>query len=384
MIRCRIVCASQAQFITLLNQKGISSYYLTPCDELTTLLSVRRKDYKAVCALGKQYGAEIQIVNERDLFYQCSTLLKRPILMIGLCLWAILVCYLPTRILFVTVSGNASIPEKQILESAEDCGIYFGAARKTLRSEKVKNALISQISRLEWVGVNTYGCIAEIMVQEKSSAEEPHKYLGVTSLIAGYDGVVCEVVAKQGTALCVPGQAVSKGETLISGFTDCGFTTRAERSVGTVYAYTTRSLKVYFPVSGEARREVTGRNSRFSLKIGKNIINLSLNSGISGTGCAKIYEENCIKLPGGFCLPISLIRETEFTYSTVSKTAVQWSKISSMPTQYLHSQMIDGSILHHNYECSSRADIIFADYSFYCKEMIARERKEEMPLWVKK
>ena len=83
-------------------------------------------------------------------------------MVIGLCLLLLLVCILPTRVLFMRVEGNESIPENLILEAAEDCGIRFGASRSAVRSEKVKNGILSRISELQWVGVNTKGCIAVI------------------------------------------------------------------------------------------------------------------------------------------------------------------------------------------------------------------------------
>ena len=49
------------------------------------------------------------------------------------------------------------------------------------------------------------------------------------------------------SALCAPGQAVSKGQVLISGYTDCGLCVLSQRAQGEVMAYTGRSFSALMP-----------------------------------------------------------------------------------------------------------------------------------------
>ena len=384
MVRCRIICASQEKFISHLNQNGVETYKLKRQNELVSIAAIHRKDYRSLVKMAQQYGADIQIVDEWDFIKYCTVILRRPILIIGLFLWIWLVSYLPTRILFVTVCGNKTVPEQLIVEVAKEYGVYFGAVREDLRNEKIKNALLSKIPQLEWVGVNTYGCVAEIAVRERIGYEGTETDTGISSLVATHDGIISNVIVLRGSALCTVGQAVSKGQTLISGFTDCGLTIRAERAAGSVYAYTNRTLTAYLPVVGRVRRDATGQKSKFSLKIGKNIINLSISSGISHSDCAKIYSEKNVVLPGGFRLPISLVCETEYMYNTETDSVTERTDITDLTKSYLHTQIIDGNILGSDYEISSRDELICLAGSFYCREIISRERREEISVWEKK
>ena len=92
-------------------------------------------------------------------------MLFRPVLLAGLGILFLLAMYLPSRVLFIRVEGNMQIPDRQILAAAEECGIRFGASRREVRSEKVKNALLSSVPQLQWAGVNTAGCVATISVR---------------------------------------------------------------------------------------------------------------------------------------------------------------------------------------------------------------------------
>ena len=46
------------------------------------------------------------------------------------------------------------------------------------------------------------------------------------NVVAGKDGVITSVSAMEGNCLCAVGQAVKKGQVLISAYTDLEFTTR--------------------------------------------------------------------------------------------------------------------------------------------------------------
>ena len=384
MIICRIFCAELEHFITRITQSGINIYKLKFINELTATITIRKKDHHRATAIARQCGAEVYIAGRRDIVHQYKTFLARPVLMLGLMFWFGLVIFLPTRVLFIKVIGCETTHQKQIIEAAEACGIYFGASRRELHSEKIKNALLSKVPQLSWVGVNTYGCVAEITVQEKVMEEKREPSAAVSSLIAVRDGVICDIAVQKGNLLCQLGQVVSKGELLVSGYTDCGLTTRAERAVGKIYAHTKRKVTAISPIVNETRTEVSGKKHKIFLKIGKNIINLFNSSGISDSGCAKIYREKSVRLPGGFQLPISLICETEISYKTDADVAKKTTDMAVLSQLYILTQLIDGQIVRDSYTLTSTEELLQLMGIYYCKEMIASERTEEMPIWEKK
>jgi hypothetical protein len=136
--------------------------------------------------------------------------LKRPALAGGLLL-LVLILWLPSRVLFICVAGNTLVPEKQILEAAEKCGVGFGASRKDVRSESVKNALLEALPQLQWVGVNTSGCHAVITVREKSLPEKEEESDFPASMVASRDGYILSCTAERGSLAVTPGQTVQQG-----------------------------------------------------------------------------------------------------------------------------------------------------------------------------
>lgn len=384
MIQCKVICASQERLLSYISENGITIHKLKQLDALTIVIFINRKDYKTLYNISQKFNAEIELLSETGLFARVRAILKRPVLVFGFILWAALLFFLPTRIFLLFVTGNEKVCDKQILEVAENCGIYFGSIRRELRSERIKNALLSQIPDLQWVGVNTYGCVAEIVVKEKATINDVASSSDVCSIVADRDGIISEVVAEKGTALCTVGQAVSKSQILISGFTDCGFVTRAEHAKGKVYAYTNRKISALSPIKQNRRIHPTLKERKIFLKIGKNIINLSFSSGISDRGCVKMYKEKYLQLPGGFRLPIALVLETEIFCSITENSLPENKKISDLMDQYLQTQMIDGEILNRSYKYKYKENVLHFEAIYLCEEMIGKERYEETPIWKRK
>ncbi len=332
-------------------------------------------------ALADKMGAEVTILTGNPVMNVCRQLLFRPILLLLVMLLLVGSIYLPKRILFIRVEGNHFVPTKQILEIAENCGIGFGAARNFVRSEQVKNNLLEQIPQLQWIGVNTAGCTASIQVREKSKSEEqPSQDTAVGSIVAAQDGIILQCDVTKGTALCRPGQAVREGQVLISGYTDNGLTVSAARATGEVQALTNRSLRMISPFPAVIRGDIAAKEHYYSIRLGKKLINLQKDSGISGSSCAKIYTEDYACLPGGFQLPVSLIRTTVIRYDTqqvsqLTDTDAPW--ITSAAQDYLRTQMIGGEILSSDDSVQYLSDSVLLQGSYTCREMIGRIKYEE-------
>lgn len=381
MVTFQITSADPAGMLCVLHGHGVPMENIQFLDELTLHFQVQRQYRKMVITFVEKRGDQWNILSYTGIFWRFQGLLKRPILVSGLLMFLLLTMFLPTRIYFFRVEGNISVPERYILELAAQCGIHFGAERREVRSERVKNALLSAIPELEWVGINTAGCVATISVRERQNSEELQQPQGVSSIVAARDGVVQQVTVTGGTAACKPGQAVRTGQVLISGYTDCGLSIRAERAKGEIYATTNRQLAFLMPVTDSQRGQTVSKEQKYAILIGKKRINFYQDSGNLDASCVKMYEENYVTLPGGFQLPIAIVTETWLDYekSTPTATTEQSSNmLSDLAEIYLRGQMVAGTILSKEEKFSQQDGVLRLDGEYGCFEMIGRERSEEI------
>ena len=377
MVQIELVSADSASAISKANAEGITIYDAQCADEITTYFYIRRQDVSALRALAEKRGLELRLCRRSGIYWIGKQFIQRPILMVGLILFLLITAYLPTRVYFFEIQGNTSIPTRLILEKCQECGISFGASRREIRSERMKNALLEAIPELQWAGINTSGCTAIISVRERSISQQNQSNCGVSSIVATRDGVVSQIITTKGNPVCKVGQAVKAGEVLISGYTDCGITIQACQAQGEVYAVTNRDLTVVMPLKWQSQTAKSATEKKYSVIIGKKRINFYKGSGISDATCDKMYEESYVTLPGGFKLPIIVVTETVTYYENYEVTLSKPS-LSPFATRYLTQQMVAGTV-DYRWEIDATDDQLYTlEGKYACTEMIGQVRSEEI------
>lgn len=379
LVEVELTSAEPEQALAAINADNIPLYQVTFIGGLTVRFSIRRSDYSRLKALAKHRGDRLHLAKRVGIYWKIKALAERKLLIPGIAVLCFLTLFLPTRVLFVRVEGNADVPAGKIIAAAEDCGIRFWASRREVRSEKVKNALLSAVPELQWAGVNTRGCVAWISVRERTAQAEDSQDSGISSIVAIRDGVVDSCAVLRGNLVCAPGQAVRTGQVLISGYTDCGLFLQATRAEGEIYAITKRDLDVIAPFPTNSLRETGEVRHKYSLLIGKKRINLWKDSGISDATCGRMYSEYYVTLPGGFLLPIGLAVES---FPQREKEALQLSgdasALSEFAREYLLQQMVAGQIRSSNLSLTEAADFLRLTGSCICYEMIGRVQSEQI------
>lgn len=382
MVRVEFSSADPSASISAMNQAGFSLFYVESADSFTVSFWIYRTHLSKLKAFAEKRGEQLEIKKKAGFYWTAKRVKERPLFVFGTVLILSLALFLPSRILFVRVEGNREIPTRVVLDQAEQCGIRFGASRRAVRSERMKNSLLSAIPELQWAGVNTFGCTAVISVRERSESElsDEQKY-SVSRIVALRDGVVTQCTVTRGSALCEVGQAVTEGETLVSGYTDCGLVIRAERAEAEVFGQTSRDLWAVTPVQYLCQGQISSAKKKYSLIIGKKRINFCKDSGISGTICDKMYEEYSVTLPGGFQLPVKLSVETWIQRETkgalISEEDAQ-ALLKDYSQRYLCTQMIAGQILQTKEATFFEDGVIRLTGEYICHELIGQEQSEEI------
>ena len=376
-VRVELTSADLSGALAAINAAGIEIREAEMREELTIRFTIPRRAYQKLRAMMERRGDILNLTERTGLYWDLKRLTKRPVFVLGLAMLLALAMFLPSRVLIIEVQGNETIPANRIIEAAESCGIRFGASRRQVRSERVKNALLEAMPELSWAGINTYGCRAVISVRQRDPEPEETEAPEVSSIVADRDGYILSCDVLSGNGLCVPGQAVKAGEVLISGYTDCGICITATRAAGEVMAATSRSLRAVTPSECIKRTAQTRQRVEYSLIVGKIRINFDKNSGILDALCGRMVTNYHLTLPGGYRLPVTLVKET-ITDADRSAAGVDGEALlRTFAARYLGTQMIAGTVTE-AVESVTEGDgvwVLTGDYA--CTEMIGRERAEQ-------
>lgn len=381
MLELELTCAEPEQTWMAMAEQGVELFDTKPISYLTCRVRIRRKDYRKVASIVEKRGGSSIITRHLGWFWRGKALLHRPVLILGGAVLLAAAVYLPSRVLFVQVDGNHIVSQTEILDAAEACGISFGASRREVRSEKVKNALLDKLPQLQWAGINTAGCVATISVRERALSPEVDLEHIVSSLVAARDGYILSITATGGTPQVRAGQSVTEGQTLISGYTDCGNRIVAGRATGEIYAQTQRNFSAVTPDYRMEKSALQKNMYQIGLHIGKKYIKLWKDSGISHDTCGRMYSEYCVTLPGGFQLPVALCvdvyTDCDFTTQNTAPGKAA-SALRRFSQACVLDQMIAGEITQSQGDITQENGVYHYAGSYICTEMIGREKLEQI------
>lgn len=377
----KITAADIPSLLKEMNREHVRLYNMLPEENLSITCRIPFSSMNKLRRICKKQGAELEVIRRAGYLSLCRAVRRNGAALAGLTLILLLFLFLPTRIFFIRVVGNQNVPTARILEAAEQCGVHFAAGRREIRSESLKNALLDRIPQLQWACINTKGCTAEITVREKPPAPTAFPSGGIESIIAYRDSILTRCTPYKGTLLSRPGQAVRRGQVLISGYTDCGSKIRGEKADGEVFGYTMHEIRAVTPDSLEFRKHLIGKNWTIFLAAGKKRIKIWGNSGNPDARCGRMYKEYYITLPGGYRLPFALCMDLRTDWETVFLPKDKESvcrQMSSYAEHILQEEMIAGRLLKKAESCNKQNGVFSMEGRYLCHEMIGRPREEKI------
>lgn len=381
VLTIELISAEPAKALDDITNSGIPISDIQMKSELIFRFRLHQRDLKHVSHILRKRGDQFSIISRHGIFWQFKTLLNRPALVSIVLIMLSATAYLPTRVLFIETEGNQMLSSEEILAAAETCGISFGASRKHIRSEKVKNQLLSLLPELQWAGINTVGCRAVISVRERAEAKKQHPEHYVSSLVAGQDAYILSTTITEGTLMVHPGDSVVAGQTLVSGYADNGFSIHATKAAGEILGLTGRTETAAMPDNYLLATDIEGIKYKISLLLRKKRINLWKDSRISNACCGRMYEEYFVSLPGGFRLPLAVSIDRYICYTINRQTVPEseaYTMLSEFSDTYLKGQMIAGQILQKKQQLSMTENIYQLKSSYICSEMIGQEQREQI------
>ncbi len=374
-VRAKIKGASPEWALERLTQARAA--FLEPVreDDVTISLLLLKKDVPKAESAAQKAMCELEIAEEFGLSKSLGGLFRRKAFCIALVLALAASFVIPKFVFFYEVTGNEAVPEEKILRAMKSLGVGFGTYGPDIKPQELKNKMLLLIPELQWFTVQQSGMRARIVVRERPERIPVEERRAPMDVVAAKNGVITSVYAYDGNCLCQPGQAVTKGQLLISAYTDLEFTTRVCAARGEIYAGTLAQKTVVTPDTVTVKRP-NGKTARsVSLLLGEKRRNIFTNGGNLTGRCDKITRTHMLTLPGGLEIPIGLSVTQCVYYDTETKPLspeTAKAQLQEQAESAVRQDMIAGKILDVTGELSRQNGIFEYTASIRCEEMIAR------------
>lgn len=289
-------------------------------------------------------------------------------------------------VLDIEVIGNETLSDREILCQLRLCGLAIGAYGPSVPIREVENRMLQTMDRLDFCALTFHGTRAALSVREAEEKPKIEDGTRPADVIAIADGVITHMEPWAGDAQYREGDAVLKGEVLISGtmtmdppaYTEQDLGTMTVRASGRVLARTWRTLEAKAGLTAPGK-VYTGRETRrYSLNFMGRRVNFYQNSGISYGKYDRMTQTKTWAPLGDRGLPVLWQRETIREYETAplsldpEQTGMMLKK---RLTETLAAQLDEGKILRQDYLTRLEEDTLAVTLLAQCSEQIGRTRE---------
>lgn len=277
------------------------------CSYITALrIAARCAELGVVTELGEPRGLP-------SFLFRCR---KRAGLLIGGLIAVAIMIISKNYVWDIRVIGYDGLDKKSVVSALSECGFYRGSSLSDFSADDVENLFLRRSEDIGWISVNIRGTVAYVEVLPKYTPPKSEP-TSPANVVAAHDGMIVEMITYNGLRMVEMGQAVRKGDLLISGaYGEKTPGLHITRASGRVMAKTLRTFSVEIPLEYEQKVE-TGRIfcEKFIIFFG-NEIKVFSNYRNLGTTCVKIIEEGEAAFFGS-PIPISTRDEIYREYETV-------------------------------------------------------------------
>lgn len=282
-----------------------------------TFLKVKHFHKKQLIIASKQLGFskdEITIINMGLPF----VLLKYKIrfgMMLGVLIGIFITIYSTFFVWKIDIIGNTEYSYTEISDMLKKHGFSEGTFLPNVDLKRVETAIMAENDGIAFISIYMKGTNAKVQINERVLKGEREDLTKPKNIVASHSGQILKFEIVSGETVVKRGQAVEKGQLLVSGVIDSnavGY--RLKSASGKVFASTLHKIEYKIPLKQQVKHYTGHEIKRKSIKILGKYINFFINSGNLYTKYDTIYNEEIITLFDTIELPIYYVTTTYAEY----------------------------------------------------------------------
>ncbi len=196
--------------------------------------SISVKDFKYLRNIARGRGIKAHILKKRGIPFVTNRYKHRYGIFTGAIIFFISLGIMSEYIWLIDIVGNNKITDKQIISACNSIGIMQGIKKDSIYPKLEREKLMLKLDGIAWASLNIEGSRLTVNVTETEEKEEDE--FEYANLKADKDGIIKKIDVISGTCIVKVGQAVKKGDLLVSGIIETTTGTRFVRSKGQVTA----------------------------------------------------------------------------------------------------------------------------------------------------
>lgn len=295
---------------------------------------VLAKDYLKLRKPAKKFGLKLKINKKTGPYFYIKKGQKHAGMFFGIIYVMAFVFFMNQFVWEINVIGNEKVSADDIIASANKTGLLTGTFSRSHSVQDMEWYIVRENDYISSAEINIQGSIANILILEKN--EEPKmKYDDdiPTNIIASKYGVIRKVNVFDGQSLVKPGDAVMKGDLLVSAvYEDSHKKLTLKHARAEIIAETDYCMEVSFPLTQTVETKDKIKNRFYEVEVLGKMFSLGNNRNKDNLPFEK--EEKTIfffwiKLPINVIITRYFdVKQTTFTYDLEQAKAGAYALLS--------------------------------------------------------
>ncbi len=299
--------------------------------------SLLAKDFIKLRKIIRKSDIKVHILKKKGLPFKTAKYNKRAGLIAGAVIFVLFLKIMSDFIWIIDITGNENVEKSEILSACKEIGIKEGLHKSKIHTKTDRERLLLKLDSLAWASLNIEGSRLTVNVSESKKNEKP---LPFSNLKSSADGIIKKIDIVSGNCVVKTGDAVKKGDVLVSGVIEKLSGTHFVRSAGTIIAETKRSITI----KGKYKTEKTLENGKHKSKSVLEIFTLKIPLFLGQENGKYTYEKKTETLKFlGQALPIRVYTK-DFTFlETYKITYTKEQLIKELEKQLKEKLIAEGT-----------------------------------------
>lgn len=175
------------------------------------------KTYKQLHKIALKHGGVVKIIKKRGMPFLTYPLKNRWGVFAGAVFFVFFISFMGGFIWNITVTGTDRVTDAQIMDYLAQNGVKIGRRWSSIDKETLEFGVLADFDDVSWISINKFGSTAGIEINEAVTKPDVIEANIITNVVADRDGIITHITALGGMPAVKAGEAVTKGDLLISG-----------------------------------------------------------------------------------------------------------------------------------------------------------------------
>ncbi len=205
------------KFINICAHRNILLWDVKVQSDRTFTMRMSIKGFRLIRPIARKAKCRVRVLRKTGIPFILNRYRRRKAFFAGALIFIALIYVLSSFIWNVEITGNKRLETAQLEEILANNGIKTGILKYGIDTDNAVSNIMLHMEDISWISITVHGTKAKVQVRERIPVPEIIPMDEPCDIVATKDGMIKNVVAKEGIEAVVEGDTVQKGQVLISG-----------------------------------------------------------------------------------------------------------------------------------------------------------------------